>query len=129
MEHLVLFESSDLTPKITLQFSDNTFRFEGYSLPANPFEFYQGVISKIVNTINQHQFVSFAVQIELRYFNTASTKSFHELIKKLDQYCKENQKTFKIKWQYLSDDDDVKETVSIFKELFAHIPFVIKEIN
>jgi hypothetical protein len=129
MESLVLFESSDLTPKITLQFSDNTILFEGYSLPANPFEFYQEVISKIIKTISQYKLGSFAVHIELRYFNTASAKSFYELFKKLDQHCIENHKTFTIMWQYMKEDDDVKETVFIFKELFKNIPFIIKEIN
>jgi hypothetical protein len=29
----------------------------------------------------------------------------------------------------MKEDDDVKETVFIFKELFKNIPFIIKEIN
>ncbi|MFM7986599.1 MAG: SiaC family regulatory phosphoprotein, partial [Candidatus Fonsibacter sp.] len=83
MENLVLFDSTNITPKITLALSDHTFHFEGYSLPSNPFEFYKEVILKITQTINERQLNSFAIHIELKYFNTASTKSFHELIKKI----------------------------------------------
>lgn len=123
----LLFEASDTTPKISLDLSNCIFCFEGYSLPNNPFDFYKEVILKITTEVNKNQLNTFSLNFRLRYFNTASTKSFHELFKKLNEYSLENNVSFSISWNLDNDEDDVKETVLIFKDLFNNIPFTINE--
>ena len=129
MDVIILFEASETTPKISFNSSIRSFELEGYSLPNNPFGFYKDVIVKIVDHVNDQSINGFSINFKLKYFNTASTKSFHELIKKINEYCIQNNLTFNIIWELDSDEDDVKETVLIFQELFKNVPFTITEIN
>jgi hypothetical protein len=123
----ILVAPTHCTPSVAVNSTDDLFLFEGYSLPENPFEFYQGVIVTLCNAINKTNSNTITLKFNLKYFNTASAKSFLELIKTCREECLTSGKNLKVSWNIGKDDEDVKETVSIITEFFSDLKFEIIE--
>lgn len=65
--------------------------------------------------------------INLEYFNTATSKRLLELLKRLDTNNKI--KNFTVNWHYENDDEDSREMGEIYEECLVRANFRYKEFS
>ncbi|MBA7684046.1 hypothetical protein ES703_92435 [subsurface metagenome] len=121
MENIVL-EASSHTPMVVFNHSGRL-KMEGRSFPENVSKFYDPLIS-FVTEISSNCVV---LDINLEYFNTASSKKLMDLFKHLD--ANNNVQNILIKWHYEEGDDDSVETAEIFEESLFRTEFRYLEIE
>jgi len=96
------------------------FEFYGKSLPENPTEFFEPVISwfkEYVKSPNKETVLLF----KMDYFNTASSKKILDIISICNDVHKKKMSIL-VNWYYRSNDEDMRETGETFSEI-VHIPF------
>ncbi len=121
METIVL-EASSHTPMV--EFSPcGKLKMEGRSFPENVSQFYDPLIS-FVSELESNCVI---LDINLEYFNTASSKKLMDLFKHLD--ANSNVLNILINWHYEEGDDDSVETAEIFEESLYRSQFRYLEIE
>lgn len=68
-----------------------------------------------------------ALNFNLEYLNTSSSKYLLNMLKRFEKLNK-NGKTVEVKWNYESDDDDIKEAGEDFN-LMIDVPFTFSAVN
>ena len=121
MESIIL-EASTHTPHI--EFShDGKLKMEGRCFPEDVSIFFDPLIS----FVSQLESSCVVMDVNLEYFNTASSKKLMDLFKHLD--ANNNIKTILINWHYEEGDDDSIETAEIFEESLIRSEFRYIEIE
>lgn len=96
-------------------------KLEGRSFPENVAVYYDPLIDFVrdlkVDTVR--------FDVNLEYFNTASSKKLLDLFKHLDANSHIN--TILIHWHYEEGDDDSLETAEIFEESLLRCEFLYQE--
>ena len=108
MEPIVI-DATDNSAKVFFN-ANGYLLLEGRSLPENVAEFYNPLIDFVVK-LNVEK-VTF--DINLDYFNTATSKKILDLLKHLDANNKISK--VKINWHYEEGDDDSIEMAEIYEE-------------
>jgi len=100
-------ESTDKTPRVTLDPSQDKFEIIGKSIPKNAEEFYYPIlnwfneyVSKISSPLN--------VTLNFEFFNIASSKRILYLLYQLNELI-DNGKKVVVNWYYNENDDDMFE--------------------
>ncbi len=96
------------------------FEFYGKSLPENPNEFFEPILSwfrEYVNEPNKETLLIF----KMEYFNTASSKRLIDILSICYEVHKKKQSII-VNWYYKYNDDDMKETGESFSEI-VQLPF------
>lgn len=119
MEKLIK-EATTHTPRA--EFDPNgRLKMEGRSFPENVANFFDPLID-FVRTLEVDT-VRFDVNLE--YFNTASSKKLMDIFKHLDANSHIN--TILIHWHYEEDDEDSLDTAEIFEESLLRCEFIYHE--
>ncbi len=108
MENIVI-EGTFYTPRVEF-YADGRLLIEGRSLPEDVSILYTPLIEWVMGLKAE----SVVFNINLEYFNSASSKKIMELLKHLDANI--NIKTLQINWHYEEGDDDSVDTAEIFEE-------------
>lgn len=108
MESIVI-EPTESSPRVRFN-TDGTLLLEGQSLPENVAAFYEPLM-EFVKSISVDE-ITFDMNLE--YFNTATSKKLLELLKALDG----NEKVGKVNiiWHYEEGDEDSLEMAEIYEE-------------
>ena len=122
MEDLNL-EGTAKTPTIDFK-SNGELLIKGRSIPENSIEFYKPIIDWISDYGNSPQSDT-AVNIQLEYFNTSSSKCILDVFKKLESL---SDTVVKIKWYYEEDDEDMLEAGEDY-EAIIDLPFEMVEVE
>ena len=122
MEDLNL-EGTAKTPTIDFK-SNGELLIKGRSIPENSIEFYKPIIDWISDYGNSPQSET-AVNIQLEYFNTSSSKCILDVFKKLESL---SDTAVKIKWYYEEDDEDMLEAGEDY-EAIIDLPFEMVEVE
>lgn len=127
MAHLNIV-ATKYTPEINYISEHNTLEFKGMSYPADAAEFYMPVFRWLEDHLARMTDQSFAVNIEILYLNSSSTKIMWDFFELLEQAAKEG-KNVAVNWIYDEDDDDKLELGEEYMEDFESLPFhlVMKE--
>ena len=115
MQDLIL-NSTPLTPKVEFLTNGNL-KLEGRSLPENVERIYAPIINWIIEL--KAETVNFDINLE--YFNSASSKKIMEILKYLD--ANNNIKQLNINWHYEEGDDDSVEIAQIYEESLLRVRF------
>jgi hypothetical protein len=103
----LFIEKTKVSPEVTLNKDENTFRIAGRSLVEDPGRFYMPVYNwlekYIENPNDQTQF-----EFDLEYFNSSSARQVMKLIILLEDIQKAG-KEVQIKWLYEDGDDMSRE--------------------
>jgi hypothetical protein len=119
MEALV-HEATPETPSVILDKEKNQFKMEGKSFPEEARSFYQPIIEWLKDYIKDpNEKTSFNINME--YYNTASSKMILEVLKVLKDLHK-NGGEVEILWHYPEDDEDMLEAGEDYEEILQ-IPF------
>ncbi|MEQ9439161.1 MAG: DUF1987 domain-containing protein [Cyclobacteriaceae bacterium] len=114
MEPLEISATST-TPEVAFNAQTGHFVIRGISDEEDAFGFYFPLIQWI-DTYLQHAPQKTSLDIQLKYFNTASTKALFEIIKRIGTLRKADKST-EINWFYDSDDPVLKEDIEQFCDL------------
>jgi hypothetical protein len=118
---VLYLEATQDTPRIFLSKGDGVFELSGKSLPEDSEAFYEPVIDWIkryAKTPNESTVFSF----KLKYFNSASSKVFFDMLDMLKEI-----NGVKVEWSYHKDDDDILDAGKEFEEEL-NIPFSYKQL-
>ncbi|MBN2520715.1 MAG: DUF1987 domain-containing protein [Bacteroidales bacterium] len=116
MKNLIISSDSDKndTPQVHFNAETGILEITGESYMESPDKFYNPLIDWIneyINEINK----PINLTLNLRYFNTSSSKFIFELLKVLKNY-KDNNGQVQITWQYNIDDDDLADEINEFSK-------------
>ena len=95
-------------PEVDFKFSQNHLALRGESFPENALAFYGPVMSSLTNYLGQSRARDIVVDIELRYFNSSSTKILLNIFRMFDQAAS-NDNTVHLNWHHDPDDDTMLE--------------------
>lgn len=115
MQDLIL-NPTPLTPSVEFHANGNL-KMEGRSLPEDVEKVYAPIINWIIGL--KAETVNFDINLE--YFNSASSKKIMEILKYLD--ANNSIKQFNINWHYEEGDDDSVEIAQIYEESLLRVKF------
>jgi len=112
-------QETKYTPKIDLDFENNTVSIIGKSYPENTFEFYEPVIKWIEEYFNNTEKDTISINFEIIYFNSSSSKLFFDLFDLLEENNETN--TIVINWIYDEENESALEAGEDFQEDFENL--------
>ncbi|MBN1598426.1 MAG: DUF1987 domain-containing protein [Bacteroidales bacterium] len=115
MESIVYSQLSSL-PEVNFS-PDGKMLIKGRSIPEDASEFY----SPLIQFVDELQVESAVLDIDLEYFNTASSKKILDLLRHLD--ANNGIKNILVNWHFEEGDDDSVETAEIYEESLLRIDF------
>ena len=114
MEKLYI-KSTELTAQVTLDHTIGKIEFVGISIPEDSYEFFTPILAWIDEYI-ANTFEKTLVVFNINYCNTSSSMFISEILRRLRRIFKE-QKTIRIEWYYMPDDEDMQELGENFKRI------------
>jgi len=115
MENLFC-EETDSLPLIDFK-CDGRLKLEGKSIPEDVAKIY----NPLIEFINEIKTANVVFDINLIYFNTATSKKLMEMLRHLDANNKVNQ--IQVKWHFEEGDEDSVEMAEIFEESLLRVDF------
>ena len=117
---LIKIEATKYSPKVELS-PEGKMTIYGRSIMEDPIEFY----NQIINWVKNCQSKTFALDVQLEYMNTSSSKVLLDLLKSIKE--RYNMNEVFINWYYESDDEDMLDIGKDFESLVC-IPFDFYEL-
>lgn len=118
MDKLII-EASDKTPHILLDPDQGLIQIKGISDEEDALGLYFPVLQWL-DTYQSHSQSHTRVELEFKYYNTASAKSLYEVLKRVAQ-IKEHGKNVDITWYYEQDDEHMLSEIENFSDI-THLP-------
>jgi hypothetical protein len=121
-----IIEPTKETPHVVLDTGANRFEVSGRSFPLNAKGFYASVLEWLDAYVeNPNQSTDFVFRLE--YFNTPSSKSISDILKRM-KAIQDGGKEVKIIWYYEEDDIDILDLGHVFSRTVG-MPFDFREYN
>lgn len=125
MESIVI-DGTPKTPSVNFDSDSGVLQLKGRSIPENSIEFYKPLVEWLDDYAKRPQSKT-AVNIQLEYFNTSSSKCLLDLFKKLEVMHKGGNDIL-VKWYYEEDDEDMLEAGEDYQSI-VNVPFKMIEIE
>jgi hypothetical protein len=122
----IIIEGTPKTPSVNFDSASGILQLKGRSIPENSIEFYKPLVEWLDEYASKPQSKT-AVNIQLEYFNTSSSKCLLDLFKKLEGMHKSGN-DITIKWYYEEDDEDMLEAGEDYQSII-NIPFKMIEVE
>lgn len=122
----IQLEATKETPAVHLDAAAGTFKIEGRSFPLNAKGFYSPILEWLEEYAEQpNARTEFVFRLE--YFNTPSSKSISDILKKLKS-IKDSGHDVSVQWFYEEDDIDILDLGHVFARTVG-MDFEFKEFN
>ena len=95
-------------PEVDFKFSQHHLRLSGESFPENAMAFYGPLVAALMDYLGQTKDTNITVDIELRYFNSSSTKILLNVFRMFDQ-ASTSGNTVTLNWRCDPEDDTIAE--------------------
>ena len=118
-------KATERTPEFTLNSTTGELIFSGESYPENAISFYKPILEK-VEALCQSK-TDLLIRFELIYMNSSTLGMFRNMMNMMNTYDQQGN-TISVVWQFFHDDDDMREIVEDFQELFSSIQFRFQPI-
>ncbi len=122
----IIIEGTPKTPSVNFDSASGILQLKGRSIPENSIEFYKPLVEWLDEYAGKPQ-PKTAVNIQLEYFNTSSSKCLLDLFKKLEGMHKSGN-DITIKWYYEEDDEDMLEAGEDYQSII-NVPFKMIEVE
>ncbi len=122
----IVREGTPKTPYVRLDGEKGLIEIKGRSIPENSIEFYKPLIDWLEEYGSSVDSET-AVNVQLEYFNTSSSKCILDIFKKLESIYKKGQKV-EVNWYYEEDDEDMFEAGEDYQSII-NIPFKMIEME
>ncbi len=121
-----IIEPTKETPHVVLDTGANRFEVSGRSFPLNAKGFYTPVLEWLDAYVeNPNPSTEFVFRLE--YFNTPSSKSISDILKRM-KAIQDAGNEMKIIWYYEEDDIDILDLGHVFSRT-VDMPFEFREYN
>ncbi|MBY0579235.1 MAG: DUF1987 domain-containing protein [Burkholderiales bacterium] len=97
-----------MSPEIDFRFSRHVLNIKGESYPENAAAFYNQVLSQLTLYLSSPEHKSIEVNVELKYFNSSSTKILLKLFEILNDAVHAGN-SITLNWYHDEDDDTILE--------------------
>ncbi len=97
--------STRITPEVDINLKTGVFRLSGVSSPENSLKFYNPLINFFKKPLKNKVLT---IELDLKHFNTSSSKCIYDLLKQSSQLSKRGIH-MKYKWYYDEFDEDMLE--------------------
>jgi len=124
MESLLIDKTED-TPQVDFNLEKGVLKLSGRSLPENAIAFYKPLFDWIEDSLGSIDRAEIIVEIQLEYFNTASSKQIAKLFLLLEGFIEDHD--IIIKWYYEKEDNDMYISGSQYAK-FLNLNFEFVEI-
>lgn len=118
-------EGSPKTPTVNFNADEGVLEIKGRSIPENSIEFYKPLVDWLDQYSGQAK-PETAVNIQLEYFNTSSSKCILDVFKKLEAIHTGGGSNIIINWHYEEDDEDMLEAGEDYQAII-NVPFKMIE--
>ncbi len=122
----IVREGTPKTPYVRFDGDKGIIEIKGRSIPENSIEFYKPLIDWLEEYGELAQNET-AVNVQLEYFNTSSSKCILDIFKKLELIYKKGRKV-DVNWYYEEDDEDMFEAGEDYQSII-NIPFKMIEME
>ena len=122
----IVREGTPKTPYVRFDGEKGIIEIKGRSIPENSIEFYKPLIDWLEEYDGAGKDET-AVNVQLEYFNTSSSKCILDIFKKLEILFKKGQKV-EVNWYYEEDDEDMFEAGEDYQSII-NIPFKMIEME
>jgi hypothetical protein len=122
--HLLVKESTAVTPSICFDAYTGVMEIRGRSIPDQPDEFWLPVLSWFESYL-LHPQPRTRIRIDLEYFNISSSKRILFLLYKLNELVDAG-KEAEVEWCYRQSDDDMFEVGQDYAYM-VRVPFIFNE--
>lgn len=119
-------EGTAKTPTVSFN-ADGKLEIKGRSIPENSIEFYKPLVDWL-EAYRAAPKPTTAVEIQLEYFNTSSSKCILDVFKKLEAIATDGSTDIKINWYYEEDDEDMLEAGEDYSAII-NVPFKMIELE
>ncbi len=122
----IVRERTPKTPYVRLDGEKGIIEIKGRSIPENSIEFYK----PLIDWLEEYGDIALdetAVNVQLEYFNTSSSKCILDIFKKLEVIFKKGCKV-EVNWYYEEDDEDMFEAGEDYQSII-NIPFKMIEME
>ena len=111
----LIIQSSERTPSITFNISENNLTIKGRSQPEDVLGFFKPVLDWLDTYFKQVK-DQVEMSFNLEYFNTASAKIVVDILMRI-KTAQQNGVDVKILWYYEEYDEDMKEAAEHLSEI------------
>jgi hypothetical protein len=126
MERLII-EATEDTPLIDFNPENFELSISGRSLPEDVTTFFQPIMDWL-DQLEQTSDNECVLNVNLEYFNTASSKLILDVLMKLEDIHLETSNTVKIMWSHDARDVDMEEAAEEYSEL-VEVPFEVISVT
>ena len=124
MENIKI-SSTERTPEIDFDFTQNIFKITGESYPENVNNFYDDILERLKSHLSELSETTVEFNFELIYFNSSTAKVLMELFDLMEETA-ENGNPVAVNWIYEEDDDHMEELGEEFGEDLEAAQFNMK---
>ncbi|MFN3295525.1 DUF1987 domain-containing protein [Caldimonas sp.] len=117
---VVRVPATTVTPEIEFQPGAQYLRIRGECYPENPLVFFEPLLGTLQRYFAQERPLRFAVQVQMNYVNSASTKAFRQLFLMLDALGRRGAQV-EVQWEHDAQDDVMAE---LGVDLASDLPYV-----
>ena len=122
MEDLHL-PATALTPEVRLDSGRGVLSLRGESYPEHVLSFYAPILEALQGVLAAGRHARFLVEMHITYFNSASAKAIHRILRMLDQ-AGEHGCGIQLMWHFDEEDDMAKDLGRDIREDFPHLDVV-----
>ena len=116
------------TPEISFNPANRILTIKGEAYPENAAEFYAPFFTWLEEYLAELENRSTAVNVELVYFNSSSSRVLLDMFDKLEESAKQGHQVV-VYWRYHSDNDMILEYGEEFAEEVEAIDFRLQEFS
>ena len=110
-----IVEPTKSSPRVEIDFIKRMVEIRGESYPENAVKFYEPVLAKLDELLASINTNPLQVNIELRYFNSSSSKILLDLFERLEDATQDGA-SIQVFWIYHPDDETILECGEGFQE-------------
>ena len=118
-------EPTEKTPLIDLNYMSGELILSGKSIPINAPRIFEPVLDWVYEYIKSPRQTT-NLRLNLEYFNTASSKIILDILTLLEEMI-ENGHKVRVRWYYVSDDEDMEEAGEDYAEM-VDVPFELIQL-
>ena len=122
MEPLII-TPGEITPEIRLG-EGEVFLIAGRSIPENPEDIYQPVITWLHAYLEKNPEQPFVLEFRLEYMNSGSTKYLMEIFRILRKHLEEGHHNISLRWYFEEEDESIEEMGIHFRD-YLDLPMEI----
>ena len=123
---VIVIESTPKTPSIKFDSKQGKLEIKGRSIPENSVEFYKPLVESL-ERYSSSPAAPTQVDIQLEYFNTASSKCILDVLKRLEGIHRNGNQVI-INWFYEEDDEDMREAGEDYQAI-VNLTFNMQQVE